>query len=82
MAVTSLVRAFTVLAAAALGLLDLRGVEQRRDDRRRADTDRDSRLHQLGPPFLVASIVVAHSILSPALRPRPYAIRAAKGSTA
>ena len=81
MAVTSLVRAFAALAAAALGLFDLGGVEQRRDDRRRADADRDTRLHQLGSPFLVASIV-AHSILSLAFRPRPYAVRAAKGSVA
>ena len=35
---------------AALRLLDLGRIEQRRDDRRRADADRDARLDQFGPP--------------------------------
>ena len=81
MAVTDLVRAFSGRGVAALGLLDFGGVEQRRDNRCRTDADRDPRLDQLGPPFLVA-FVVAHSILAVVGRPNPYAVRDAKGSAA
>ena len=64
--------------ALALGLPDLRSVEQRRDDRRRADSDRYARLHQLGPSLLVSPIIVraaavAHWVLAFVLVLRPYA---------
>ena len=81
MAVTDLVRAFSGRGVAALGLLDFGGVEQRRDNRCRTDADRDPRLDQLGPPFLVSPIV-AHSILADVDWSRPYALLPGKGSAA
>jgi hypothetical protein len=71
--VTELVRPFAARRSAALGLFDFGSIKQSRDDRRRANTDRDARLHQLGSPFTVAIVVVAHAILSCCFRPRPYA---------
>ena len=68
------------LSAAALGLLDFRGVEQCGDDCSRADPDRDPGLYQLGPPFIVTLIVVAHSNLAKSIVPRPYAEAAVFGS--
>ena len=66
----SLVRAF-VRSPAALGLLDLRSVEKRRDDGRRADADGDPGFHQLGPPFVVTPYVqlgdTAHAVREEAL---------------
>ena len=61
-------------------LLDLRGVEQRRDDCRRPDTNRNARLNQLGSPFFIAVIVVAHHVLSIWKRSSPYAVRGGLGS--
>ena len=52
--------------AASSSLLDLRGVEQGRDDRRRADADRDPGLDQLGPPLL-AGLVASLSSSSSSL---------------
>ena len=69
-----------LLSAAALGLFDFRCVEQRRDDCSRADPDRDAGFYQLGPPFIVALAVVAHSSLAKSVVPRPYAEAAAFGS--
>ena len=49
------------LSTAPLRLLDLGSVKQRRDDRGRADADRDPRLDQFGAALLVglARLVVA-----------------------
>jgi hypothetical protein len=77
MGVTELVRAFAARRRATLGLSDLRRIEQRRDDRGRPDSDRDTCLHQLSPPFLIALFAVAHSILSSCLASRPYSQRQA-----
>jgi hypothetical protein len=78
MAVTELVRPFAAGRSAVLWFFDFRCIEQRRDDRRRADSDRNARFHQLGAPFTVAIVIVAHAILSRCLRPRPYAQAATK----
>ena len=71
---TSSVRPFAALAI-ALRLLDLGGIEERGDDSRGSDPDCDACFHQLGPPFFVALVGVAHSILSLILSFRPYADR-------
>lgn len=68
----SLVRTFP-RRIVTLGLLHLGGVEQRRDDRCRADPDRNACLDQFGPPFVIAPVAVAHFRLFYRYRPRPYA---------
>src|SRR4029079_10805856 len=51
--------------------LDLRSIEQRGDDRRRADADRDASLDQLGPPFLARFVAfLAHRPVSMAFGAR------------
>jgi len=69
------------MRAAALGFSDLGRIEQRCDNRRGSDSDSDTCLDQLGPPFFVSSFL-AHAILSFASRLRTYALRRTKGSTA
>ena len=81
MAVIRSVATFAALGPAALRLLDFRCIEQRSDDRCRADPNCNACLDQLGPPFLV-SPVVAHSALSHDDLLRPYALPFAKGSAA
>ncbi len=73
MAVSRLVRRRSARRVALRLLLDGRRVKQRRDDRRRADPDRDARLHQFGSPFFVALLGIAHSVLSFGCGARPYA---------
>ena len=68
------------LSTAPLRLLDLGSVKQRRDDRGRADADRDAGLYQLGPSFVVSLIVVAHHGLAKLVGPRPYAEEGCFGS--
>lgn len=71
------------LAARRFGLallLDRRGIEQRGNDRRRTDPDRNAGLNQLGPPFFVAFVGIAHSILTLELGSRPYAEQRDMGS--
>lgn len=60
------------LLTAPVGLLHLRRIEQRGNDRRRADPNRHAGFHQLSPPFLVTLRLVAHSILAIARSSRPY----------
>lgn len=67
------------LGGAALRLLDLRRVKQRRDDGRRADSDRDTGFYQLAAPFFVP-LVVVHKSLSNWFSRLSYAFDAAKGS--
>ena len=74
MAVTSSVGPFALLAA-TLRLLDFRRIEERGDDSRGSDPDCDACFHQLGPPFFVALVGIAHSILSLIVSFRPYADR-------
>lgn len=76
MAVTESVRAVD-LRAAALGFLDLRGIEQRRDNCGRSDADCYPRFHKLGPSLIFA---IAHSILSLECRARSYSERSEFGS--
>ena len=73
---TSLVRTFA-RRIGALRLFDFGGVEQRCDDRRRPDTDCNTRFDQLRPSFVVAPVAVAaavaHFCLVGGYRSRPYA---------
>ena len=75
MAVTEAVAALGILSTATLRLPDLRSIKQRGHDRRRSDSYRDPCLDQLGPPFLVTLVGIAHSILVSGGWPRPYAQR-------
>jgi hypothetical protein len=68
------------LLTAPFRTLDLRGIKQGRNDCRRSDAHGDPGLHQLGPPFFVAFVFVAHSILFPCLELRRYAHVVAMGS--
>ena len=52
----------------ARSFLDLRGVQQRRDDRGRADADRNARLHELCTALLarlveIVTVVAHHRLL-------------------
>ena len=57
---------------AALGLLDLGGIKERRDDRRGADPNCHAGFHKLSTPFVVTLRLVPHSILTLAGRTSPY----------
>lgn len=68
MAANSLFR----LLPAALRLLHLRSIKESRDNRRRADTDRDAGLYKLATPFVVTLRLVAHLFLALTGRHRSY----------
>jgi len=51
-------------------LLDLRGVQEGSDDRRRSDADRNTGLHQLGAALFARLVsVVSHDLLCMASKP-------------